>query len=243
MSESNESTSRELPDLIEDWQGKSAFACVQMLNTLKFLRDNDLVKCSCEPTPHPNEGHPVHDTKCQVWQLGFLIHGWEDRYRPADAEIWHRVNETIKAMQKSRRKGTAIGYTAVEEKHVDELFQIAEGHPIQPTDIHAAMETLRGVAASMKSELNLVIGPMPKHEKARMQGRREAIKRYFRDIDEIANTDKTNVCAGLVVAFSAWLSTREQVIPVGSSADAAPLAELANQFIDQQHLRWAPGEE
>jgi len=243
MSESNESPSRELPDLIEDWQGKSAFACVQMLNTLKFLRDNDRIKCNCEPTPHPNEGHPIHNSDCPVWQLDFLIRGWETKFMPSDAEIWHRIIEIIKAMQKSRRKGTAIGYTAVQEVYVDELSQIAEGHPIQPTDIHAAMETLRGVAALMKAELDLVIGPMPKHEKARMQGRREVIKRYFRDIDEIANTDKTNVCAGLVVAFSAWLSTREHVIPVGSSADAAPLAELANQFIDQQHLRWAPGEE
>jgi len=208
----------------------TGFACVQLLNTVKALA-KELPICDCE-TDWDGDCDIKHDPSCAHWQAAFVIDRFENGHMPTDAEIWMRVVSLISFMQSNRRRGTAISYCAVPETPMDELARIADGHPRAITDTYAAMESLRSVVARMQEKRAEMKGT-DKVSKARAAGYRAAINDFIRDIEEVTNPHATNICAGLIKIFAAWLTQRP--VPVGVDLEA--MAEYAEDFISIHKLR------
>lgn len=233
----SEAQAQKLKDMMDDWEGKSAFACVQMLNAMKHLLEQDNVKCTCDPTPHPNEGDPVHATKCPVWQLGFLVDGWTRLNPPTDAELWNRTVSLIFAMQRTRRDASVLGYTSVAEINFDELLELAKGNPTTITDAYASMEALRATLYRMKAEINLPLNGLSKNKKAKAQGARDALKRFVDEIEEVTDPKATEVCAGLVNMFALWLTAAHPELLSGGEEGTRAIAAAVIEFVDLYHLR------
>lgn len=219
----------------------TGFVCAQLLNTVRCLAE-ELKDCDCPRDPETCK-IIEHETHCAHWQAAFLIHRFEHDHMPEDAEIWMRVVTIVSALQENRRRGTAIGYTAVPEGPMNELARIAEGFPRAVTDAYAAMESLRGVVARMQERRKAPITDKTKTGKARAAGERKAIDAIIDDIEQITNPMATDICSGLIQIFAAWTTTRPVPIVVGSTEDSTPMLELAEQFIVQHKLRRNPEKE
>ncbi len=212
---------------------KTAFVCVQLLNAVRHLRRH--LECSCNST---GAEHKLH---CVCWQTDFLISAYEQDFFPKDAEVWMRAVTLIAAIQRDRKRGMRLGYAGVREIPLDELAELANGHPVAVTDAYAAMESLRTVIGKMREELEAgTARPGKKADRAMLLGRRQALKRWLPHLEEIVNAQSTDICAGLIETFAAWLTTQEEAITVGRKHSAEGIARAVNEFISSSHLRRRP---
>lgn len=217
-----------------DLSNKSTgFVCAQLLNTVKRLAA-ELKPCDCKAR---EGGEQVHDPECIHWQAAFLIDRFSHDHMPEDAEIWMRVVTLVSAIQTGRRRGSAIGYTAVPEGPLNELARLADGQPRAVTDAYAAMESLRGIAARMRERRKAPITDKTKTGKARASGYRKAVDEILDDIEQVTNPMATDICSGLIQIFAAWMAKQPVPIVVGSTEDSGPVLELAEKFIRQHKLR------
>ncbi len=212
---------------------KTAFVCVQLLNAVRHLRGH--LQCSC------NSLGAEHKLHCVCWQTDFLISAYEQDFFPKDAEIWMRAVSLIAAIQRDRKRGMRLGYTAVREIPLDELAELANGHPVAVTDAYAAMESLRTVIGKMREELEAKTSrPTSKADRALLLGRRQMLKKWLPHLEEIVNAQVSNICAGLIETFGAWLTTQEEAITVGRKHSAEGIATAVNEFISSSHLLRRP---
>jgi len=207
-----------------------------MFNTIRRLAA-ELKPCDC---PRDDDNVIEHEPVCVHWQAASIIDRFKEDHMPEDAEIWMRVVTLVSAIQEGRRRGTAIGYTSVPEGPLNELARLAEGHPRAVTDAYAAMESLRGIVARMKTRRKAPITDQTKTGKARASGYRKAADEILDDIEEVTNPMATDICAGLIKIFAGWIATRPVPIVVGSTEDPTPVLDLAEKFIRQYKLRRNP---
>lgn len=212
---------------------KTAFVCVQLFNALRHYRGH--LQCSC------NSLGSEHKLHCVCWQADFLIAAYEQDFFPKEAEIWMRTVTLIAAIQRDRKRGMRLGYTAVREIPLDELVELANGYPVAVTDAYAAMESLRTVIGKMREELDAKTGRLAKKtDRAMLQGRHQVLKKWLPHLEEIVNAQSTNICAGLIETFGAWLTTQEEAITVGRKHSAEGIATAVNEFISSSHLLRRP---
>lgn len=211
---------------------KTAFVCVQLFNALRHYRGH--LQCTC------NSLGPDHKLQCVCWQADFLISAYAQDFFPKDAEIWMRALSLVHAMQMGRRRGTMIGLTQVPEIALDELVHLGNGHPAAVTDAYAQMESLRTVVKKMKEYADRPAGGGSKEDRARRRGGRAALRHWLPHLEEIMDAQVTNICAGLIETFGAWLSTQQEAITVGRKHSAEGIATAVNEFISSSHLRRRP---
>ena len=212
---------------------KTAFVCVQLMNALRHLRTH--LQCTCDALG------PEHKPQCVCWRADFLIAAYQKDFLPKDAEIWMRAVTLIAAIQRTRKRGMRLGYTGVREIPLDELVELANGHPVAVTDAYAAMESLRTVIGKMREELEAKTARASKKaDRAMVQGRRQVLKKWLPHLDEIVNAQATDLCAGLIETFGAWLTTQKEAITVGRSHSAEGIARAVDEFVTGSHLRRRP---
>ena len=211
---------------------KGAFVCVQLLNALRTLRSH--LQSTCE-----SRG-AEHKPQCGCWQADFWISAYQRGFFPKDAEIWMRTLSVVQAIQTGRRRGTMVGLTQVPEIPLDELVHLANGHPAAVTDAYAQMESLRTVVQKMKEHVAQSKRGGTKAARARQQGVREVLKKWLPHLEEIVDAQATDICAGLIETFGAWLTTQKEPITVGRKQSAAGIARAVDEFVTGSHLRRRP---
>jgi hypothetical protein len=212
---------------------KTAFHCVQLLNAVKHLRGH-LAECDC-----PKTGlHKIHELDCVHSHADLLILHFQKELPETDAEIWMRVLNLLRALQKGARKSDKTGYVYAPVFPMEELFEVAAGNPAAITDAYAAMETLRGTVVKLQQ----LAGKLSSGGKAKREfnkGFRAAIELAVVDIKEVTNPMATDICAGLVLSFAAWLSSNELGLGATKEETARVLAEAADDFIERFRLQRA----
>ena len=215
-------------EVLKHPKNKTAFRCVQLLNTVKYLCGH-LKECTC-----PKKGvHRIHEIDCVVGNADLVLYQFTQDMPEGDGEIWMRVISLLVALQRGKKESPRTGYDHVPAIPLQELFEIAAGNPAAVTDAYAAMETLRGSIVSLQQKAGK-LSSGGKDKRQFNKGFRAAVELAVKDMKEVANPQATDICAGLILSFAAWLSTQPDL-----EVDAKALAEHTDNFIERYRLRRA----